>query len=471
MLIVSAGWLVPLGADTVTLEAEKDVTIMFGFGDNGPLDIRANGGSHLHAGGTQSGKGIRRALIEFDVSSIPGGSTINSATLTLHVLRHANSATATTMDLHRVTREWSEGPSGVDELFAETGEGWPAQAGDCTWVYATNPTAAWNTPGGDFEASASATAAIPLGTGIDVTWSSAGMASDVESWVNNAGDNHGWILMGPQKRVFAPREDAESIQPTLQIDYTPGATNLAPEADAGTDIEEPDTDGDGTESVTLDGSGSGDLDGTVVSWDWSWNGGSASGETAVGTFPVGTTTVTLTVTDNGGETDSDTVDVTVLEYSDNDILADDWERAIVEADAGDAIETIDDVLPEDDFNGDGVSNVIAYALGFGATEVVIRAPGSGYPEAAMYTERYGLQLSLPVPRPEGISYVVEKNSTLASGSWSTLATWNAGAGDWAVEAEATVTPVGSGGGKETYHVASSSADPSGREFQRLRLAY
>jgi hypothetical protein len=42
--------------------------------------------------------------------------------------------------------------------------------------------------------------------------------------------------------------------------------------------------------------------------------------------------------------------------ADGDGLSDDWEQQIIDADTNDAILTIDDVLPDDDFDGDGENN-------------------------------------------------------------------------------------------------------------------
>lgn len=62
--------------------------------------------------------------------------------------------------------------------------------------------------------------------------------------------------------------------------------------------------------------------------------------------------------DRGATTDSEPVVIRVRPANDLDMdgLPDDWEQAIVDGDAEDAIVTIDDVLSEDDFDGDGVSN-------------------------------------------------------------------------------------------------------------------
>ena len=91
-----------------------------------------------------------------------------------------------------------------------------------------------------------------------------------------------------------------------------GLANLPPLADAGPDQTVPDSDRDGIEQVTLDGSGSSDRDGTIATYDWREDGASiATGATPTVPLAIGTHTLTLEITDDGGETDTDTVVVTV----------------------------------------------------------------------------------------------------------------------------------------------------------------
>ena len=78
--------VLPLGgaaanADVVQLGASHDTTI---YSESG---AESNGaGDHVFAGRTRDGL-TRRALLRFDVSSIPAGSTIKGVTLTLHLSR------------------------------------------------------------------------------------------------------------------------------------------------------------------------------------------------------------------------------------------------------------------------------------------------------------------------------------------------------------------------------------------------
>ena len=86
----------------------------------------------------------------------------------------------------------------------------------------------------------------------------------------------------------------------------------APVAAAGIDQVVNDSDLDGTEAVILNGSLSGDADGTIASYEWK------EGETVLGTgvilnyyFSVGIHNIDLTITDNGGQTATDQVAITI----------------------------------------------------------------------------------------------------------------------------------------------------------------
>ena len=51
----------------------------------------------------------RRALIEFDLGSLPPGSTVHTVTLTLYMSR--TKAGSTPVTLHRIVSDWTEGSS------------------------------------------------------------------------------------------------------------------------------------------------------------------------------------------------------------------------------------------------------------------------------------------------------------------------------------------------------------------------
>jgi len=90
------------------------------------------------------------------------------------------------------------------------------------------------------------------------------------------------------------------------------AVNLQPAADAGPD-QTVECGGPNGTSVTLDGSGSTDPDGDPLTYTWTGPFGTMTGETIHPVVPLGNHTITLTVEDGRGKTDTDTVEVTVID--------------------------------------------------------------------------------------------------------------------------------------------------------------
>jgi hypothetical protein len=87
--------------------------------------------------------------------------------------------------------------------------------------------------------------------------------------------------------------------------------NQPPEANAGPDQTEEQAYYQGAD-VTLDGSGSSDPNEDPLTYSWTWAGGSDTGVSPIVSLPLGTTTITLTVND-GEFTDTDTVDINVVD--------------------------------------------------------------------------------------------------------------------------------------------------------------
>jgi hypothetical protein len=216
---------VTAAADVVTVGASQDNTI---FSEDGTLSNGA--GDHFFAGRTKgtNNTDLRRGLLAFDVAAaVPAGSTINSVTLTLFVSRERTGDQ--TVFLHRVQAAWGEGTS---HASGEEGQGAAATTNDATWTHRLWPGTTWTTNGGDFDASASASATVGNQNNY-FSWSSAGMAADVQSWLDTPAGNFGWIVIGNEvgTRVvkrFDSRENAIASQrPELEIDFTPGATTGA----------------------------------------------------------------------------------------------------------------------------------------------------------------------------------------------------------------------------------------------------
>jgi hypothetical protein len=102
--------------------------------------------------------------------------------------------------------------------------GFAATPGDATWTYNSFNTSTWTTPGGDYVATPSATQSANINPQY-VTWSSAGMVSDVQGWVKNPTTNFGWMIVGDEStngtsRLFVSSESPHTAyRPALTIVY------------------------------------------------------------------------------------------------------------------------------------------------------------------------------------------------------------------------------------------------------------
>lgn len=181
-------------------------------------DLSSGAGPSLFAGLTQF-ENRRRALIAFDLTSIPAGSSITSVTLTLTCTRSASLAEP--VSLRPALASWGEGAS---VALGEGGMGTAALPGDATWRYRFFPDVLWNTEGGDLGPTSASTPVAGEGT---YAWSSPAMAADVQSWLVNPTLNQGWAIVGnedlPQTaKRFASREhETLSQRPVLVVEYTP----------------------------------------------------------------------------------------------------------------------------------------------------------------------------------------------------------------------------------------------------------
>lgn len=141
---------------TTTLNASKDNTLY----ESSTGNLSNGQGDYLFAGQTDGG-GVRRALIAFDLSSLPANATLTAATVTLSCSRVSAGAVTANMSLRRVSRDWGEGASNAG---GEEGIGASPQPGDATWVHAFFNTTRWAAIGGDFSGTVSATTSVS-GTG------------------------------------------------------------------------------------------------------------------------------------------------------------------------------------------------------------------------------------------------------------------------------------------------------------------
>jgi VCBS repeat-containing protein len=249
--------------DTASLEAAKDTYIVSAtnnnFGGSTQLILDKAGGS----------VGNQRVLLQFDLSAIPAGATINSATLQLEA-----SAIGTTMNLnvYELLQTWTEG----------TGNG---TAGVANWnqrVTGTN----WTTAGGTFDA----TPAAMLNTNAtgQHSWD---ITALVQAWIAGTKVNNGVLVGSPDSGgatvTYDSREGATA--PVLVIDFT-AASNVSPVLSGANDladINEDDVTNAGTlvsdliagqvtdpDTGALSGIAVTAVDDSNGTWQYSTNGGS-----------------------------------------------------------------------------------------------------------------------------------------------------------------------------------------------------
>ena len=270
-------------ADAIELEAARDNTL---FGSRtGHL---SNGmGMGIYVGRTSQPNDLdakRRGLIQFDVSPIPAGSTVNSVVLHLN-LSQTLFGTLTQIELHRLEADWGEGVSNAgpqNVCQGGGGTGATAEDGDATWLHTFYPDSFWSTPGGDFSEVVSAVTTLE-GPGTYWWSSTPELVADVQAWVDGAAGNFGWLLLGDESLQFSAKrfDSREAIAdgcpselPRLVVDFTPpvdcpGDTNADGAVDVqdlvavitawGSDDAAADVNGDGTVDVQ-------DLVGVINGW-------------------------------------------------------------------------------------------------------------------------------------------------------------------------------------------------------------
>ena len=179
----------PSLAQVVVLGASQDVNIEASQGNTNlettvPQYIMVNWG-----GGTDS-----RGLIQFDVSSVPTGSTVSSATMRLFQEFNGQAA-GTTIDVFRNTSSWNEN----------------------TVTFNTRPTVA-----------AGAVSSLNIGDLTDHVFRTWDVTSVVQSWVNGSNPNFGLTLVKNPNQAAWPylkskEEPDASLRPVLTINLRSAA--------------------------------------------------------------------------------------------------------------------------------------------------------------------------------------------------------------------------------------------------------
>jgi len=213
------------------VQAQQPVEVVFEDGVEGYTGTRDNtiyqegtntngGGQYLFAGRTAGTLETesRRALLTFDVSLIPPGSSIDSVTLELRVSKTLE--TASTQTLHRLLKDWGEG---IGDAPLEEGRGTVPAEGDATWVSNFHNLSLWDSPGGDFVATPSASTSVGL-AGTTATWTGSGLVADVQAWVDGTAENFGWILIGNESALQTTKRFNSADNTTVSAGQRPRLT-------------------------------------------------------------------------------------------------------------------------------------------------------------------------------------------------------------------------------------------------------
>jgi hypothetical protein len=209
----------PISPAPLVLTAMKDNTLFSEMGGEG--EELSNGTGPLFMGSSSNGD-TRRALIQFDLSSVPNGSRFSAALLKVHVnMAETGGGGLRNTFLNRLTTSWGEGLS-----FNANGSAL-ALENDATWTnrfYSSTAPQPWTDPGGDFSAALSSSYGIDSTTGVRGFFGPQ-MTGDAHAWVTAPSSNFGWLLRSDEgstatTKTLASREDADTTKrPTLTLVY------------------------------------------------------------------------------------------------------------------------------------------------------------------------------------------------------------------------------------------------------------
>lgn len=174
---------------------EQGVDEYEGFEDTSIFSENENAGGGidgLFSGTIRTSPFHRRALLRVDLSALPPGSVVESATLELVVERSGGFFGDFDIGLYRIREDWAAGAAMSPDT--EGGAGAPASTGDATWISNLHEISLWENPGGDFVEEASAFAAAGVEGEIAV-WSGDGLRDDVQRWLDDPSSNYGWVAI------------------------------------------------------------------------------------------------------------------------------------------------------------------------------------------------------------------------------------------------------------------------------------
>jgi len=126
--------------------------------------------------------------------------------------------------------------------------------------------------------------------------------------------------------------------------------------------------------------------------------------------------------------------------------------------------TGNDALQNSDPNGDGINNLLSYALGIHPTSGLSGSPGAALPDLAIVSQEGAMtgqiSFNLPSPIPSDVTYIIEETCTLTPDGWTAIATSSPG-GSWT--GPSTPATTDNNNGFQTLSVSSAlpvSTNPS-----------
>ena len=156
-----------------------------------------------------SSYGSNKILVHFDISLIPFGATISSATLSLYISSNTGNGGRNTVNLYRLNRDW-----------IETQATWNAYATGNSWTTAGI--------GSGTDMSTVVDSVSTVGYSPANIWANFDVISLVQGWVNGTNQNYGVTVFpsgGPSVNVYSSEYGIDTmLRPKLTITYTGGTT-------------------------------------------------------------------------------------------------------------------------------------------------------------------------------------------------------------------------------------------------------
>lgn len=193
-------WIGLLG--TTTIQADQDTYIMLK-----PPDDANNFGASSQLIVDRESTDLQRILLKFDLSAIPTGATITSASLQMQATAIGGTLN---IDVYELLQSWDEG----------SGSGTPGAANWTENAAATN----WATAGGSFNSTAVAT--LNTNATGQHSWD---ITSLVQGWVDGSRTNNGVLVASPDgggNRTVTYDSREGTFAPQLVINYS--GTNTSP---------------------------------------------------------------------------------------------------------------------------------------------------------------------------------------------------------------------------------------------------